>query len=1582
MTKKYLLKNRIYIFLFVFVFQFNSNAQVATLDINGNFVVDGYTGLYWEYKYRQNGSTNVLESTIQSRSAVTVRLNPFITWDFSTRSYDLLGKPGPWTKFTTINENYLSISKSVGYNFNFDSSAIVEGWRGYRIQNTTFNTYSNIGETEYFFNGSKGKSITMVWRTGYELMLVSPKISDLSTDKKFSFFVNSYQGNFPIVLGTITDPFDPSTFHPLKTLTLNEGKFEKIEAFLNNYNGQDQYIAIKNSGNSGEINIDDFSYEQSVNCFDNTNLIVSNINEDNAIVNFNADAAQNKWELYLKDVTHNIEQTLNINTNYNYLLENLAGNTTYEVKVRANCATGLYSNWTPIQTFTTPCTTISSGYKTSFLETTFFDPCWTKLESGAYIYQAPLTGISIVPRTGSRFIQMNNSSTANTQKSFIVTPYINDLDNSKRIKFFLISMTNGFDYNKSPLTIGTMSNPNDISTFVPLKTISPSEMNEINGYKTNDFWKEHIVYLDNYNNNLAHHYIAIKQENLDSNSIFNIDDFAYESTPTCKEPVNLKLIKSDFKSATVTWENNNNPSYGEWEIQYGISGFTLGTGITVSSTNIITTLTNLLGITNYDFYVRSKCENSYSDWSDRGTFKTKCTGLSTGYSYNFENDSFESNNCWSRTTPDIKDRSYKPSYFINYIKAPYGNLTNTHSGTKAIGLFNNHFSPDLLENEKTILVTPRLLDLNNERKISFWAYIPSIRYSKLTSIQIGTLSDPEDYTTFVPYESITTGFELDQWKNYTVDFSKYYDNNKYVGIRIFNDNRGSYAIYIDDFEYSNTNCSRPSNLIATQNETNSAVLSWKTNNNNPINCEIEYGPIGFTPGTGTVLNTNTLPLIITNLETNQKYQFRVRNICSSDIVNWSDLYNFKISCTVNTPFTENFDQYTVNEFVNGNSIPNFCWTINENENAYLGVSQYSLTNFNSSPNSGFLRNNNIEKPSYYISPFLIDFNSEKRIKFWLNMYDQNTTTNQDFTIGTLSNPLDLTTFTPYQILDTQDMPAYGREINIDFSNYSGTNKYIAFKLTGDNSSRTFFIDDIKYLNYNTCLEPINIRFLNISNNSLLAKWDNNNSENVAIEYGVSGFMQGTGTVVNNSNEILIKNLLPSTEYDFYLKTTCNSGQSITVGPKKITTTCDLKSLPWYENLRDLSQYGDYIVPNCFKSIIGSKFELKNKSEQSNGDYENDKLLSGYDDSTYFHFYDGFLSQIFTPLFNLTSGTTYKFSLQGRKSYEYRSMSIGVSVGRGHEVHYMESDLNIVGELSEYKYNKLDYYFTPLISGDYSYLLNIIDPGSINLIVDNFELAEAYKSVISNNNDLFDFQNGENNKLIVESTQTSFVTIESDLNDNTNKLLRMSGSEKSSLWKYNQTDMWESNQNSITKVNFKINAIAMSSLLMAFDLKQTFNDSSDESMFRVVINGNVVGDLIKPNSKNLDVMKTFQYDLTPFVGKFINISLQHLGKSSDNIGDNAYLDNLRFSQNPTLSVSENNFIGLNYYPNPVTNVLNIENNSLISNVDIISVTGQTIFKKDYNHNKISIDTKKLSNGIYFLEITSEDKIKVIKVLVSQ
>ncbi len=75
-----------------------------------------------------------------------------------------------------------------------------------------------------------------------------------------------------------------------------------------------------------------------------------------------------------------------------------------------------------------------------------------------------------------------------------------------------------------------------------------------------------------------------------------------------------------------------------------------------------------------------------------------------------------------------------------------------------------------------------------------------------------------------------------------------------------------------------------------------------------------------------------------------------------------------------------------------------------------------------------------------------------------------------------------------------------------------------------------------------------------------------------------------------------------------------------------------------------------------------------------------------------------------------------------------------------------------------------------------------------------------------------------------------------------------------------------------------------------------------------------------------------------------------------------------------------------YPNPANNFININfNNSNENNykVNIYNLLGQEIFFKEYHpSNEISIDVKEFEDGIYFIKISSKDKIYTSKIIIQK
>jgi hypothetical protein len=76
---------------------------------------------------------------------------------------------------------------------------------------------------------------------------------------------------------------------------------------------------------------------------------------------------------------------------------------------------------------------------------------------------------------------------------------------------------------------------------------------------------------------------------------------------------------------------------------------------------------------------------------------------------------------------------------------------------------------------------------------------------------------------------------------------------------------------------------------------------------------------------------------------------------------------------------------------------------------------------------------------------------------------------------------------------------------------------------------------------NNCVEPLSISVDQINSESALILWDPGNETAFEIEYGLTGFSTGTGTVAQTSQtNFFIDGLNPMTTYDAYVRSNCGS----------------------------------------------------------------------------------------------------------------------------------------------------------------------------------------------------------------------------------------------------------------------------------------------------------------------------------------------------------------------------------------------------------------------------------------------------------
>lgn len=81
-----------------------------------------------------------------------------------------------------------------------------------------------------------------------------------------------------------------------------------------------------------------------------------------------------------------------------------------------------------------------------------------------------------------------------------------------------------------------------------------------------------------------------------------------------------------------------------------------------------------------------------------------------------------------------------------------------------------------------------------------------------------------------------------------------------------------------------------------------------------------------------------------------------------------------------------------------------------------------------------------------------------------------------------------------------------------------------------------------------------------------------------------------------------------------------------------------------------------------------------------------------------------------------------------------------------------------------------------------------------------------------------------------------------------------------------------------------------------------------------------------------------------------------------------------------SVNNQEFAGINIYPNPVNHMLNIENSNTIKSIEIVSIAGRVVYNATVNNKTIKVNTTDFSAGVYFVKLrtaNSESTFKVVK-----
>lgn len=314
----------------------------------------------------------------------------------------------------------------------------------------------------------------------------------------------------------------------------------------------------------------------------------------------------------------------------------------------------------------------------------------------------------------------------------------------------------------------------------------------------------------------------------------------------CLTPEELKLESYTSTSVNITWDS----SASSFQIQYGLEGFELGSGTTLTSDTNSINISDLITDQTYDVYVKAICSDvdAESNWTEKISVTPSHTLVYAGGNINTQ---------YVNTIVTINNNSGCPG--IMTLMVPEGkqiaSLTVEYSMSTASNAWMNE--------QRSYIKSPSLGIGENAVVSGEGNTNGTYNYSRELDFAVGAMGE--------------VVFELHAFRTYG-NSPTCGDNYNYVV-------DGTWKL-IPTFEDA-PSCPTPMNLIATSVIIDAVALEW---NSTGAEFEVEYGPTGFEHGSGIIISGITSNSItIDGLTLEQTYDFYVRNVCDDEVSAWSNV---------------------------------------------------------------------------------------------------------------------------------------------------------------------------------------------------------------------------------------------------------------------------------------------------------------------------------------------------------------------------------------------------------------------------------------------------------------------------------------------------------------------------------------------------------------------------------------------------------------------------------------------------------------------------------------------------------------------
>jgi hypothetical protein len=367
----------------------------------------------------------------------------------------------------------------------------------------------------------------------------------------------------------------------------------------------------------------------------------------------------------------------------------------------------------------------------------------------------------------------------------------------------------------------------------------------------------------------------------------------------CPAPITLGANTITTSGANVTWTPVGTETL--WDLEYGVQGFTLGTGTLV--TNIAATNYTLTGLnsgTNYQFYVRAKCSTEDSLWSSPFSFPTVCTPVTEFYE-NFDTTTAAFGGalpiCWTKggSVADVylQDGSGIPLSAPNYL----------YMYAESDSSIETYASMPLVSNLQA-----------NTHRLRFSAFSTSAD----RVIQVGYLTDANNVGTYQYLDEFLLPNGVAAATQFVLVPGALPIAAQRLVFRNVTAPTEFAAIYIDDVRWEPIpTCNEPSNVVITNVLGTSATVEWNAPSTAPANGYEYYlatsntVPTAATVATGSV-GAGITTVGLTSLTPVTQYYIWVRSVCSTTSSSvWTLTASFTTPCASYVPYyLQDFSTFT------------------------------------------------------------------------------------------------------------------------------------------------------------------------------------------------------------------------------------------------------------------------------------------------------------------------------------------------------------------------------------------------------------------------------------------------------------------------------------------------------------------------------------------------------------------------------------------------------------------------------------------------------------------------------------------------